>query len=336
MKPQENSGSARTQTEQSHWAAHASEGQVWLGRPAGSSRVVWGLISCLQSVQLPWSKVEHPRPCIPLPSLLAQCRGSGELRRESGSFGLQPTTASPSGLPPPRHLPPAELPQVNPHRPPQWSSWVCPASVCWRASQIRPAAAPGTQPNAVRALPSSPQAPWSRRRLCWLHTALGRDGHSGLTCPCHPHIPSGMGPSTQLWRAKGGHPPVSRTAKSRVRRPEPHGCGQLPGASSQRREQTRGSPSGRADPRLHTVVSATHQTRQAGDMVLTRDTPGAVMQGKGGGGGHLVGESECSWTEHEEAPPADTAGQDPPKSDGRCLGHVRGFPRTPSWSASLV
>ena len=154
MKPQENSGSARTQTEQSHWAAHASEGQVWLGRPAGSSRVVWGLISCLQSVQLPWSKVEHPRPCIPLPSLLAQCRGSGELRRESGSFGLRPTTASPSGLPPPRHLPPAELPQVNPHRPPQWSSWVCPASVCWRASQIRPAAAPGTQPNAVRALPS--------------------------------------------------------------------------------------------------------------------------------------------------------------------------------------
>lgn len=76
--------------------------------------------------------------------------------------------------PTPRHLPPAELPQVNPHRPPQWSSWVCPASVCWRASQIRPAAAPGTQPNAVRTLPSSPQAPWSRRRLCWLHTALGR------------------------------------------------------------------------------------------------------------------------------------------------------------------
>lgn len=176
--PRKHSGYARTQTEQSHWAAQRplKDRCSWaiLRGAHGLSGASFPVYKVSNSPGGKWTSL-HPRPHIPTPtpSFLAQHGGWGELCWESGSFGLRPTTASPSGLPLPRHLPPTELPQVNAHRPPQRSPWVCPASVCWRTSQTRAAAAPGTQPNAVRSLLSSPRVPWSRRWLCWLHTALG-------------------------------------------------------------------------------------------------------------------------------------------------------------------
>lgn len=293
-------------------------------------------------MDIPASQTPHSRT-----SLLAQRGGWGELRQESGSFGLRPTTVSPFGLPLPCHLPPAELSQVNAHRPPQRSFWVCPASDCWRASQIRAAAALGTQPNAVQVLPSSPRAPRSRRRLCWLHTALGRapqDGHSsGVTAkgqwlhPCRPCILLGMEPSMQVWRAEGGCLPVSRAAKSRTRPPEPHGVMRVgscpvPAAST---GDTRERPSGRADPRLHTDFShplAPASRGHGADQGHTWDCHvgwvgrGFIWLVETGAAGHCT----------RRLPQQMLLSGILPSSNDRCPSHVQGLPRTPSWNASLV